>query len=264
MKLSKIFNVKAFLYHFLFSLVLIGGLAFFVVSLWYPGVWAEELGGYKLVLMIVLFDLGVGPLCVGFAYKPTKSRKANMFDIVVITLCQLGFFAWGAWTISISRPVYIVFDTDRYEMIVDQDVDPKNLAKTAPFDHIPVFKSMQMAVVDVEATVPDEKERIEVNNDAVFGLDISKSPKYYVPYAGEKITHILSLAKNYERFAKNPETKAMADAIIAKHKLTEDEFKWFPIRYFSPNAQEQLFMTAVVDPKTAEIIDYIVIDPYEI
>ena len=264
MKFSNIFNFKAFIYHFIFSFILIGGLAFFVVSLWYPGIWAVELGGYKLVVMIVLLDLCIGPVCVGLSYKNHKSRREKTFDISVITLCQLAFFSWVAWTISISRPVFIVFDTDRFEMAVDQDIDRSKLPETGAFSTIPFLSSARMAIVDLETTVPDENERIEVNNDAVFGVDISKVPKYYVPYEGKYLDKVLAKANGYDAFTKTDETKNMANEIMKKHQLSESEFKWLPIRYFSPQEQGQLFMTVIIDPKTAEIIDYIEIDPYEI
>ena len=264
MKFSKIFNFKAFIYHLIFSFILIGGLSFFIVSLWYPDIWASELGGYKLVFMILLLDLGVGPLCVGLSYKAHKSYKEKFLDVSVITLCQLAFFSWGAWTVSISRPVYIVFDTDRFEMTVDQDIDRTKLPESGAFSTLPLLRGVQMAVVDLETTVPDEKARIEVNNDAVFGLDISKNPCYYVPYEGENIQKVLKAAKGYEIFSKNADAKAQADAVIQKHSLSEDQFKWLPIRYFSPQDQSQLFMTVVIDSQTAEIIDYILLDPYEI
>lgn len=264
MKFSKIFNFKAFIYHFIFSFALIGGLSLFVVKLWYPDIWASELGGYKLILMMLLLDLGVGPLCVGLSYKAHKSLKEKTLDVSIITLCQLAFFAWGAWTVSISRPVYIVFDTDRFEMTVDQDVDRSKLPESGMFSHLPLLRGMKMAIVDLETTVPDEEARIEVNNNSVFGMDISKNPSYYVPYEGKNLEKVLKRAKGYDIFAKNEDARAQADAIIQKHTMTEDQFKWLPIRYFSPQEQGQLFLTAVIDPKTAEIIDYILLDPYEI
>ena len=264
MKFSQIFNFKAFIYHFIFSFLLIGGLSFFIVTLWYPDIWASELGGYKLVFMILMLDLGVGPLCVALSYKAHKSYKEKILDVSVITLCQLAFFSWGAWTVSISRPVYIVFDTDRFEMAVDQDIDRAKLPETGMFSALPLLRRVQMAVVDLETTVPDENERIEVSNDTIFGVDQSKIPKYYVPYEGANIQKVLKMAKGYELFSKNTEAKAQADAIIQKHKMTEDQFKWLPIRYFSPQDQSQLFMTVVIDSQTAEIIDYILLDPYEI
>lgn len=264
MKFSQVFNFKAFIYHFIFSFLLIGGLSFFIVSLWYPDIWASELGGYKLVVMMLLLDLGVGPLCVGLSYKPHKTKKANFFDITVITLCQLAFFSWGAWTVSISRPVYIVFDTDRFEMTVDQDIDRTKLPESGMFSTLSLLRGVQMAVVDLETTVPDEKERIEVSNETLFGMDPSKMPKYYAPYEGSNIQKVLKMAKGYEYFTKNTEAKSLADGIIQKHKITEDQFKWLPIHYFSPQDQSQLFMTVVIDSQTAEIIDYILLDPYEI
>lgn len=260
----KIFNVRAFIYHFIFSFVLIGGLSLFVVKLWYPGIWASELGGYKLVLMILALDLGVGPLCVGFVYKQHKSKKEKVLDISVITLCQLAFFSWGAYTVSISRPVYMVFDTDRFELVVDQDVDRSKLPESGMFSDVPLLSTFKMAVVDLETTVPDENDRIEVNNDAVFGLDISKFPQYYVPYNGQSIDKVLRKANGYDAYSKNPDYKLLADQLIKKHGMTEDEFKWLAVRYFSPKNQGQLFITAVIDGKTAEIIDYILLDPYEI
>ncbi|OYQ72422.1 hypothetical protein B9T20_09855 [Wohlfahrtiimonas sp. G9077] len=263
MSLSKVFNLKAFLYHFLFSIALIGGLALFIVHLWYPGIWATEIGGYQLVWMIVMVDLCVGPLCVGFAYKAHKSRKEKVLDISVITLCQLAFFAWGAWTISISRPVFIAFDVDRFELVVDQEVSAENLSAHAPFDRIPLFEGLKMAVVDVDQTVPDPEARIQINNDALFGLDITKQPKYYVPYEAN-IDRVLTMAKGYDVFAKSDAATQAANDLMAKHGLEKSEFLWLPIRYFSPKEQAPLFMTAVIDPKTAQIIDYIVMDPYEI
>ena len=264
MKFTQIFNFKAFVYHLIFSFVLIGGLSFFIVSLWYPNIWASELGGYKLVFMILLLDLGVGPLCVGLSYKAHKSYKEKFLDVSVITLCQLAFFSWGAWTVSISRPVYIAFDTDRFEMVVDQDIDRTKLPESSVFSGLPLLRGVQMAIVDLEATVPDENDRIEVNNDVVFGKDISKMPLYYVPYEGDNLKKVLGKAKGYEAYAKNDDAKTRADAVIQKHRLTNDQFKWLPIRYFSPQNQEQLFMTVVIDSKTAEIIDYILLDPYEV
>ncbi|WP_245831135.1 hypothetical protein [Wohlfahrtiimonas larvae] len=234
------------------------------MSLWYPDIWASELGGYKLIFMIVILDLGVGPLCVALSYKAYKSYKEKLLDISVITLCQLAFFSWGAWTVSISRPVYIVFDTDRFEMVVDQDIDRSKLPESGLFSALPLLRGVQMAIVDLETTVPDEEKRIEVNNDAVFGLDISKNPTYYVPYQGENIKKVLKMAKGYEYFAKNEDAKLKADAIIQKHQLADQQFKWLPIRYFSPQDQSQLFATVIINDQSAEIIDYILLDPYEI
>lgn len=264
MNFSKIFNVKAFLLHFIFSFIVIGGLAFLIVNLWYPGVLATELGGYKLVVMILILDLCVGPLCVGLSYKPHKSKKANTFDIVVITMCQLAFFSWGAWTVSVSRPVFIVFDADRFELVVDQDILPDSLSDKAPFNHVPRFSAIKMGIVDIVQTVPDENERIEVSNDSIFGKDLSKMPKYYVPYEGDQLKKVLNMAKDYKDFAKTDVTAELAKEFMTKHRIAEAQFKWLAIRYFSPQAQGQQFMTAVIDDQTGKIIDYIVFDPYEI
>lgn len=258
--MKKIFNIKAFVFHLLLSVIIIGGLSFFVVSLWFPYPWATELGGYDLIIKILIIDLFIGPVCVGLCYKTTKKMALNILDIVIVTTCQLLFFSWGAWTISISRPVFIVFDTDRYEVVVENNVIPANLAKVPPFNQIQFFSGPKMAIVDIEKTIIDPKERQDAILAGMFGSEPFYIPKYYVEY-NENKDIILRKAKRYEDISKK-EFKEAIDQYMHKKGIDKKNILWLPLRYYVPTKSAYYFMGVVISPESGMITDYIFTDPY--
>jgi hypothetical protein len=54
-------------------------------------------------------------------YKPGK--RGLLLDLVVISLIQLAAFGWGAMSLYLNRPYFMVFTVDRFEVLSGRDVD---------------------------------------------------------------------------------------------------------------------------------------------
>ena len=103
--------------HFLVTLVLSAGAAALVFLVWFPDPFQTMLGGTKLFLVLVLCDLGLGPLTSFIIYNSKKSRRALLFDYTVVGTIQLAAFIYGVHAVANTRPVYIAFVGDRIEVV---------------------------------------------------------------------------------------------------------------------------------------------------
>ena len=94
--------------HFLVTLVLSAGAAALVFLIWFPDPFQTMLGGTKLFMILLLCDLGLGPLTSFIIYNSKKSRRALLFDYTVVGIIQLAAFIYGLYAVANTRPVYIV------------------------------------------------------------------------------------------------------------------------------------------------------------
>ena len=86
------------------------------------------IGGTELFLLVVGCDLALGPLLSLVVYNTRKSRGKLVFDYVVIGILQLGAMIYGVYIVAGTRPVYVAFSMDRFEIVTARDIDDKELA----------------------------------------------------------------------------------------------------------------------------------------
>ncbi|BAL26208.1 hypothetical protein AZKH_3924 [Azoarcus sp. KH32C] len=114
---------RTILTHTAFSVALVGGLAFWVLTHWYPGGLLSVQGGTSILIWVIGITFVVGPILTAILFRPDrKGKKELRFDLVLILVLQLSLFAYGAWTLSIQRPIYLAFVYDRFFAITSQDV----------------------------------------------------------------------------------------------------------------------------------------------
>ncbi|WP_225748041.1 TfpX/TfpZ family type IV pilin accessory protein [Eikenella sp. Marseille-P7795] len=110
------FRLKAAGIHLLISAVvaLIGiGLVFWV---WHPAPLQKAVGVTHIFLMMLGIDVVLGPLLT-LLVASSKEKKTLKFDLSVIAAVQLAAYLYGMHSIAVSRPVYIAFDTLRFEVV---------------------------------------------------------------------------------------------------------------------------------------------------
>lgn len=101
--------------HFLISLIvalLIIGLVFFV---WYPAPLATATGVTKIFLLMLIIDVTLGPLLGLLIYK--EGKKTLKMDLSVVILIQVAALCYGVYTIAQARPVWIAFNSDKFERL---------------------------------------------------------------------------------------------------------------------------------------------------
>ncbi len=111
------FRLRLFAAHLLSSISLLFLLLAVLYFGWYawPG-W--YLAGAEFVVgLMVLVDIGIGPLATLVVADPAKSRRKLQMDIGFIVLVQLVALGYGANTLWEGRPLYYVFSATQVDLV---------------------------------------------------------------------------------------------------------------------------------------------------
>src|SRR5690348_2121328 len=95
---------------------LVATLVLFAIRfMWYPGALFGAAGGLKLFLLIAAVDVAIGPLCTLVVFR--QGKKGLAFDLATIAILQVVALSYGSWVLFDSRPAWIVFVVDRFELV---------------------------------------------------------------------------------------------------------------------------------------------------
>ena len=212
---------------------------------WYPDVLFELAGGRQLFLLIAGVDVTIGPLITFIIFVPGK--KGLVFDLAVIAFVQMAALTYGVYVLFESRPAYIVFVKDRFELVRANQIPGELFAEArgSVYDHAPVTGPKIVAVRF--PTDRAEAERIMLSG--LTGVDIQFFPRHYVAYAADGPL-AAAKAQPIARLKQiNPESAAKVDALLAALHRREDEVRFLPMR-----AGKALDLTVLVDANTGEVL----------
>lgn len=168
---------KAFFIHLLCSLGLALCGLYWVFEVWYPAPLHIALGVTSIFILLISVDVIIGPLLTLLVYKPGK--KTLVLDLSVIVVLQMGALTYGLWSVSQGRPAWIVFNTDRFDLVQVLDIDERGLANASPAYRAASWFGPQW----VGARKPDDARQ---QQDLIFeslagGSDLAQRPEFFVP-----------------------------------------------------------------------------------
>ena len=242
----------AFGIHFLATAALGACAAALIFLVWFPRPFATMIGGTELFLLVVGCDLALGPLLSLVVYDSRKSRGKLVFDYTVIAIAQLSAMIYGVYIVAGTRPVYVAFSGDRYEIVTARDIDEDELAGA----RLPEYRSLPWTGPRFVNVVVPQADHDDALFEALAGKEEQTRPKFYLPFetAIEAIRkHAKTVAQLERKFpAYSP---ALEAAVHAEH-LTPDVARWLPVRHRNG------FWTALVDPANDRPLRYVPVDPY--
>jgi hypothetical protein len=233
----------------------IAALAFVpIYFLWYPGVLFESAGGRELFFLIVGVSVTIGPLITLIIFKPGKWGLG--FDLVVIAILQAGALAFGAWVLFESRPVYIAFVKDRYELLRANAYPQGMLEKGSAggYDRLP-WSGPRLIGVRLP-TDPDEAMQLMISG--LNGVDAQYFAQYYVPYGevrAEVAAHALPIAALRER---NPLRGRDIDQALARLGRGESDVSFVPMR------AGKIDLAVLVDRRLGDVLKITSLDPWSV
>jgi hypothetical protein len=238
--------------HLALSAVIGATIVVLMLSVWYPKLYFEAMGGATLILLLIGVDVVIGPLITLIVYDPRK--KSLRFDLAVIVLLQLAALVYGCSVMFSARPVYSVFVVDRFEVIAANAVDEASRQKAAPeFQSLPLTGPRVVAARQPE----DGKRLAEIAIAALDGgPDLANLPELYVPYAqfrleaGRAARPLAVLAKRQSQDA------ATIRAFIAASGRAEDTIGFLPMKARNQD------MAVVVDTKSGDIVGILPVYPW--
>jgi hypothetical protein len=211
--------------HFALSVLIVTMVFAAVYFLWYPGAFFEGGGGKDLLLIVALVDVTLGPLITLIIFKPGK--KGLKFDLAVIGILQAGALAYGVHAVFESRPVWMIFIKDRFELVRANQIPEGELEKARP-----AYKSLSFTGPKVAGaklpTDPDEKFNLMISGFG--GLDVQSYPRYYVPYE-EVRADVLKVAQPIDKLRKlNSNRAAQLEGALRSAGQPAAELRFVPMR----------------------------------
>jgi hypothetical protein len=218
---------------------------------WYPGDLFDSAGGRDLFLIMLGVDVTVGPLITLIVF--VQGKKGLTFDLWAIGVTQAAFLAYGVFTLAESRPVYIAFVKDRFELVRANEIPDSVLGQA----HMNRYRDLPWSgprLVGVRfPSDPDEKFRIMISGMA--GVDIQAYPQYHVPYDTERKDVLAKAAPvaGLTKFNKGLDVAAMARRV----GRAESGVRFLPLRAGKKD------LTVLLDAKDADILRIAAIKPWE-
>lgn len=214
--------------HACFSAVVLLAVLLAVVLVWYPPPLYQLQGLGAILLLLGLVDACLGPLATLVVAGPRKPARELKRDIAVIAVLQLAALIYGVWTIYAARPAYVVFNADRFDVVVVTDVAADYFGKpiTGPFAKLP-----QRGPHWVHAAQPTD---VEQRNAILFsaiagGADVKNFPNLYQPWPGDAAAVRRKVRPLTELLSQQPAMTAEVTAAARKAGLDADQMLWLPI-----------------------------------
>ena len=237
-------RVRAALIHLAISAAVAGAVFLPIYFFWYPDVLFESAGGRDLFFLIVGVDVTLGPLITLIIFKPGK--WGLKFDLVVIGIVQTAALSYGVYVLFESRPVYIAFVKDRYEIVRANGFPEGELEKAHAkgYDRLP-WTGPTLVGVKLP-TDPDERFKLMVSG--MSGVDAQYYPRYYVPYAQVREEVVKAARPLATLRRRNPQRAGEIAQVLAALGRKEDDVRFAPMRAGKND------LAVFVDAKSGEIL----------
>jgi hypothetical protein len=212
--------------HLVISAAVAAMAAALVFGLWYPGLYRLASGGRDLFLLVTSSDVILGPLLTFAVFNLTKGWKHLRRDLAIIGAIQVAALVYGLHTVYLARPVAMVFEVDRFRVIVAADVYEPELPKAPPaYRTLPLTGPWLLGTRAPKAG--DE------HTDAIFmgvqGIDRANRPLFWQAY-GESAAQALARARPVQvLLEKYPAQEGLIGEALKQLRLAESDAKFLPV-----------------------------------
>lgn len=241
-------KINFFLFHLMISLLV----SFFVLGwiywIWYPFPLASAVGVIHLFFMMLVIDVIIGPILGFIVYKDGK--KTLKFDLSIIILIQITALIYGVFSIEQGRPVWLVYNVDRFELIKKNEVIEDHIKEALPQYQQTSWLKPQLVAVEFA-----KDANIRSNDmfaEALSGISIAQKPERYVPLEKVKLqiqqrAQVLSLLNEFN-------AKEDINTIIKKYPQADS---WVPLK---ANAVD---MVVLINKEKGEVVKIVDLRPWK-
>ncbi len=246
-------RLKASAIHLCASLVIAALAAALVFGVWYPYPYREVSGGRELFWLVVSVDVVLGPLITLAVFNRKKPPSELKRDLLIVVLLQLGALGYGLWTVSVARPVHLVFEIDRFRVVHAIEILPELLDKTPQgIEPLPLTGPTLLAVRPFN----NEKESLDATLAAIQGAQLAFRPDLWQPYL-EAMPQVLQVARPVAALKNRfPERVAEMDRVILAAGAKPENVVYLPMLARSYS------WTIFLDAGNARVIATMPLDPF--
>lgn len=220
-------RVRAAFRHFIIGGSVLALVSLSVAWIWFPYPYFWVSGGLSLFGLIVLIDLILGPLLTFVVFNKIKNRSELYFDLTMIVAVQLAALLYGIWILSLARPVYLVHEVDRFQVVNAADVRNQKSKTLADGINLPGWRGIQLLGVS-EATTQEEMFRsIDL---AMSGLDLGLRAERWIPLNDAHLDELKRRGYSLDEFlSHHPSLKNDVEQQLSKITTSYDQVRVYPL-----------------------------------
>ena len=246
-------RLSAFFIHLVFSALIAFTVILAAILVWYPDYFLDVTGAKKIFLMIVGIDVCIGPILTLIVFN--KKKKELGRDLTIIFLIQLCALVYGMYTVTMARPVYIVFAVDRFELVQANEISKNNLldASQEKFRKLPWLSAEWISAL--RPSNPKEKEEL-LFTSMETGDDLAQLPKFYSDYAAsvdEIRKRLIPLAQLAEF---NPDKMNIVTNLTQRFN-DKNRYGYLPL------SGKKASLTVIIDIETGKPVEISNLEPWQ-
>jgi hypothetical protein len=190
------------LVHLAASAALAALVAVVVFAVWFPGDYRRLSGGTELFMLVVAVDWALGPLITFVIFDRRKPLAELRRDVAIVVVLQLAALFYGLHMVSVSRPVALALEQDRFRVVAASGVYAKELPEA-----LPEMRSLSLTGPRVvRSVVPlDGDKKFDSVNLGLAGYDVGTRPSLWRPWdqaaRAEALAHAKPLRLLLQRYA---------------------------------------------------------------
>ncbi|CAM8671736.1 hypothetical protein MCEMSEM22_03534 [Comamonadaceae bacterium] len=247
-------RLKASALHLTASLAVALIAAILVFEFWFPYPYREISGGRELFLLLICVDVVLGPVLTFMVFDQRKAWSKLKLDLLAIVVLQVSALVYGLWTVSVARPVYLVFEIDRFRVVHAIDV-PSEQLKLAPkgLTAMPYLGQTTLGLRPFK----NEQEKVDFTLAALGGSSLAARPELWQNYADSK-RDVINSSKPLARLKERLKDQSTSiDTSVKELGVPEAVIRYLPL------ISRSNFWTVLIDGRSGEIVGYLPIDAFE-
>lgn len=245
-------RLSASLFNIIVTVTILTITGLLVFNYIYPYPYYELAGGLTLFWMIAAIDLILGPILAFTVAAPTKARNALKRDLLVIGFIQLAAFLYGFSVMYAVRPVYLVYEVDRFKVVRAQELtaSDKKLAHTS-LQKVPI---VGVKIIGVRGAV-SSADKLSSLDLEIAGKGLYLQTNWWQPLSDTNLAAMREHGQSIASLRQRPAVDIVRlDKLLQASGLKESEVIALPL--VAPAAS----WTVLVNRQRLEFVGYLPID----
>ena len=175
-------RLKFFFSHLFISLMMALLIIWIVLFVWYPAPLAQAVDAIHIFLMMMAIDVIVGPVLGLLVYK--EGKKTLKLDLTAIILIQISALLYGVYSIEQGRPVWLVYNVDRFELVRKNEIVDQNINQARPQFQQPSWLKPQFVATEFAKNTQQRND--DMFAEVLGSISLAQKPERYVDFAQAK------------------------------------------------------------------------------
>lgn len=241
-------RTKFFLSHLCISFLVAIIVISMVFVFWYPSPLSKAAGVTHIFFMLLVIDVILGPLLGLLVYK--EGKKTLKIDLAVVILIQVAALCYGVYTIAQARPVWIAFNSDKFELVRSNEIKTNEKKQIQPQYQTPTW--LRAKFVGIQQAVNPEEQQIEQMGAMLNGISLAQYPERYIP-----LEQVIEQMKT-KAHALSELSQWNSDIVVQqKIKAYPQATAWVPLETYG------LPMVVLINKEKGEVIKIVDLRPWK-